>query len=60
MREYLGPVKAAEVLVQQYDLRTGIWSTSPLQARPVDGRMADIVVLSKLAQVIVPGVCKIR
>jgi hypothetical protein len=47
-------------LVQQYDSRTGIWSTSPesLQARLVDGSVADIVVLGKLAQVIVPAVRK--
>jgi hypothetical protein len=106
MRQYLGPVKAAQVetelgpiyltpngtrgvhvnaphltvdsvplqasaflnsngqssafnFVQQCD-SNGIWSTAPesLQARLVDGRMADIVVLGKLAQVIVPAVRK--
>jgi hypothetical protein len=46
-------------LVQQCDSK-GIWSTAPesLQARLVDGRVADIVVLGKLAQVIVPAVRK--
>jgi hypothetical protein len=45
--------------VQQCD-SNGIWSTAPesLQARLVDGRMADIIVLGKLAQVIVPAVRK--
>ena len=47
-------------LVQQYDSRTGICSTSPesLQARLVSGSVADIVILGRLAQVIVPAVRK--
>jgi hypothetical protein len=47
-------------LLKHYDTRTEIWSTADnaLQARLVDGRVADIVVLGKLAQVIVPAVRK--
>jgi hypothetical protein len=46
--------------VQVLDTRTGLSSTPPhsLQARLVNGRAADIVVLGKLAQVIVPAVRK--
>ena len=47
-------------LVHGYDTRTELWSTPDyaLNARLVDGRAADVVVLGKIAQVIVPAVRK--
>jgi len=47
-------------LIQQWEPRTGNLSisSSALQARLVDGRAGDIVILGKLAEVIVPAVRK--
>jgi len=43
-----------------YDVRTERWSTpeSALNARRVDGRMADPIILGKIPQAIVPAVRK--